>query len=111
MEVKVYTNISKKYENIEICINAPEINEEVKKIENDLSLSFNKTIKEVLGVQGNDIYFLSISGFFLLVNYKLLRFFFCPNLFLIIFFNLSISSNNPITSLFLCLNGINFISK
>ena len=31
MEVKVYTNISKKYENIEICINAPEINEDVKK--------------------------------------------------------------------------------
>ena len=61
MEVKVYTNISKKYENIEICLNAPEINEEVKKIENDLRLSFNKTIKEVLGVQGNDIYIINIE--------------------------------------------------
>lgn len=36
MDIKVRTNISSNYQDIEICINAPERNETVQRLENEL---------------------------------------------------------------------------
>ena len=51
MDIKVRTNISSEFENIEICINAPERNEEVQRLENELLTKQEKTIKNIIGMQ------------------------------------------------------------
>ena len=60
MNIKVRTNISKELEDIEIVINAPENNEQVQKIENDLIFGTTKSIKKILGMQGNDIFVINV---------------------------------------------------
>ena len=56
MGFKVRTNISEKYEEIEIIINAPKRTEEVQKIEEKLIENDSKIIKQIIGYQGNDIF-------------------------------------------------------
>ena len=61
MDLKIRTNISSEFENIEICINAPERNEEVQRLENELLTNQEKTIKNIIGMQDNDIFIINIS--------------------------------------------------
>lgn len=61
MDIKVRTNISSEFENIEICINAPERNEEVQRLENELLTKQEKDIKNIIGMQDNDIFIINIS--------------------------------------------------
>ena len=56
MGFKVRTNISEKYEEIEIIINAPKITGEVQKIEKKLLEKDIAIIKQIIGYQGNDIF-------------------------------------------------------
>ena len=56
MGFKVRTNISEKYEEIEIIINAPKRTVEVQKIEEKLIENDSKIIKQIIGYQGNDIF-------------------------------------------------------
>ena len=50
MDIKVRTNISKEFNDIEIDINAPEKNEEVQRIENYLLTENAKSINTILGM-------------------------------------------------------------
>ena len=61
MDIKVRTNISSEYQNIEININAPERNEEVQRIENELLAKQNIIINNIVGMQNNDIFIINIS--------------------------------------------------
>lgn len=61
MDIKVTTNISNKYKDIEVCINAPERNEEVQRLENDLLVKASKNIQSVIGMQNNDIFLINVS--------------------------------------------------
>ena len=65
MDIKIRTNISSEYENIEICINAPERNEEVQRLENELLTKQEKTIKNIIGMQDNDIFIINLSDIIL----------------------------------------------
>ena len=56
MGFKVRTNISEKYEEIEIIINAPKRTVEVQKIDEKLIENDSKIIKQIIGYQGNDIF-------------------------------------------------------
>ena len=47
MDIKVRTNISNEYQDIEVCINAPIINEEVQMLENELLSITSKSIKQI----------------------------------------------------------------
>lgn len=60
MNIKVRTNISNEYENIEIVINSPEKNEQVQRLENHLISETTKNIKKIIGMQGNDIFVINI---------------------------------------------------
>lgn len=61
MDIKVRTNISSEFQNIEICINAPERNEEVQRLENELLTKQEKIIKNIIGMQDNDIFIINVS--------------------------------------------------
>ena len=61
MEIKVRTNISNEFQDIEVCINAPERNEEVQRLENELLSKQNRVIKNIMGIQNNDIFIINIS--------------------------------------------------
>ena len=61
MDIKVRTNISNEFQNIEVYINAPERNEEVQKIETQLLSIQEKSIKNIVGMQNNDIFLINIS--------------------------------------------------
>ncbi len=61
MNIKVRTNISNEYENIEIVINAPEKNNQVLNIENDLLRISSNTIEKVIGMQENYIFIINVS--------------------------------------------------
>jgi len=61
LDIKVTTNISNKYKDIEVCINAPERNEEVQRLENDLLVKASKNIQSVIGMQNNDIFLINVS--------------------------------------------------
>ena len=65
MDIKVRTNISSEYQNIEVCINAPERNEEVQNLENELLLKSAKNIETIIGMQNNDIFILNTLLLFL----------------------------------------------
>lgn len=60
MDIKIYTNISKEYKDIEIYINAPEKNEEVQMLENELLSRSTKSIKQIIGFQNNDIFIINV---------------------------------------------------
>ena len=65
MDIKVRTNISSEFQNIEICINAPERNEEVQRLENELLTKQEKIIKNIIGMQDNDIFIINVSDIIL----------------------------------------------
>ena len=56
MDIKVCTNISKEFKDIEVCINAPEKNEEVQRLENELLANASKSIQQIIAMQNNDIF-------------------------------------------------------
>ena len=61
MDIKVRTNISNEFKDIEVCINALEKNEEVQRLENELLANASKSIQQIIAVQNNDIYIINIS--------------------------------------------------
>ncbi len=65
MDIKVRTNISNQYENIEVCINAPEKNEEVQRLENELLSIASKPIEQIIAMQNNDIFIINTSDIIL----------------------------------------------
>ena len=58
MSINVRTNISNEYKDIEVCINAPERNELVERLEKELSYVNSETLSQVVGIQNNDLYIL-----------------------------------------------------
>lgn len=62
MDIKVLTNISKDFKDIEVCINAPERNEEVQRLENELLQHSNKAITQLVAMQNNDIFIINVSN-------------------------------------------------
>jgi len=65
MDIKVRTNISDEYQDIEVCINAPSINQEVKMLENKLLSITSKAIKQIIAMQDNDIFIINVSDIIL----------------------------------------------
>lgn len=61
MDIKVRTNISNEFQDIEVCINAPERNEEVQMLENELLSKSSKSIQQIIGMQNNDIFIINMS--------------------------------------------------
>ncbi len=61
MDIKVRTNISNVYNDIEIIINAPDNNEQVKQLENILSIEAQKTVKTIIGFRGNDLFVMNVE--------------------------------------------------
>lgn len=61
MDIKVRTNISNEFKNIEVCINAPERNEEVQMLENELLSKSAKSIQQIIAMQNNDIFIINVS--------------------------------------------------
>ena len=68
MGFKVRTNISEKYEEIEIIINAPKRTEEVQKIEKKLIGKEAAIIKQIIGYQGNDIFVIKTEDIILVYS-------------------------------------------
>lgn len=60
MNIKVRTNISDKYDDIEIVINSPVKDEQVQRLENKLLFETTKTIQKIIGMQGNDIFVINV---------------------------------------------------
>lgn len=60
MDIKVHTNISSNYQNIEIYINAPERNETVQRLENELLSKSSNLIEQIIGMHGNDIFIINV---------------------------------------------------
>ena len=61
MEIKVRTNISNEYQDIDVIINAPQKTEEVQALENLLLAKAQKSINQILAMQNNDIFIISVS--------------------------------------------------
>lgn len=61
MYIKVRTNISNEFQDIEVCINAPERNEEVQMLENELLSKSSKSIQQIIAMQNNDIFIINMS--------------------------------------------------
>ena len=61
MNIKVRTNISDEYEDIEIVINSPVKDEQVQRLENKLITETTKNIQKIIGIQGNDIFVINIT--------------------------------------------------
>ena len=61
MEIKVRTNISSEYQNIDITINAPKRNEEVQILENMLLSKSQKNINQIIAMHNNDIFIINIT--------------------------------------------------
>ena len=61
MNINVRTNISNEYQEIEIVINSPEMNEQVQKLENELITIKMKEFDKIIGMQGNDLFVINIS--------------------------------------------------
>lgn len=60
MKIKVRTEISNQYEDIEVAIFANKINEEVQAII-DMTQNMNTFLKKVIGVKDNDIYLINVD--------------------------------------------------
>lgn len=65
MGFNVRTNISEKYKEIEVIINAPKMTEEVQIIEEQLIEKNSKTLKQIIGYQGNDIFIIKTDAIIL----------------------------------------------
>lgn len=65
MDIKVRTNISNEFQDIEVCINAPERNEEVQRLENELLSKSSKSIQQIIAMQNNDIFIINMSDIIL----------------------------------------------
>lgn len=65
MDIKVRTNISNEFQDIEVCINAPERNKEVQMLENELLSKTSKSIQQIIAMQNNDIFIINISDIIL----------------------------------------------
>ena len=65
MNIKVRTNISSEFQDIEICINAPERNEIVQTLENELLSKSLKSIQQIVAMQDNDIFIINVSDIIL----------------------------------------------
>lgn len=65
MDIKVHTNISNEYQNIEVWINAPEKNEEVQALENELLYKTSKSIEQIIAMKDNDIFIINTSDIIL----------------------------------------------
>jgi len=52
---------SKEYQDIEICINAPEKNQEIQFLENELLSITSKSIKQIIAMKNNDIFLINIE--------------------------------------------------
>lgn len=61
MDIKVRTNISNEYQDIEVCINAPAINQDVQMLENELLSITSKSVKQIIAMQDNDIFIINVS--------------------------------------------------
>lgn len=61
MDIKVRTNISNEYQNIEVCINAPERNQEVQMLENELLSKTSKSVQQIIAMQDNNIFIINVS--------------------------------------------------
>ena len=61
MKIKVRTNISSEFQEIEVCINAPEKNEEVQRLENELLSRNVNVIKQIIAMRNNDIFIINVS--------------------------------------------------
>ena len=60
MNIKVRTNISKEYNDIEILINAPEKTNQLIEIENNILKISTNTIQKIIGTNGNNIFILNV---------------------------------------------------
>lgn len=70
MNIKVRTNISSEFQDIEICINAPERNEIVQTLENELLSRSLKSIQQIVAMQDNDIFIINVSDIILFLVKK-----------------------------------------
>lgn len=61
MEIKVNTNISNRFQKVEIQINAPERNEEIKRIEENIT-NYKRIIRKIVGKQNNSYFILDIDN-------------------------------------------------
>ncbi len=61
MNIKVCTNISNKFKEIEVLINTPERTNQVLAIENELLRLNSNSIERIIGTQGNDVYIINLS--------------------------------------------------
>ena len=61
MDIDFHTNISESFKNIEVLLNAPSMNDEIKKLEHNLQLIINKSIQEILGLQGNNLFIINVK--------------------------------------------------
>lgn len=59
MDIKVRTNISNEFNDIEVCINAPERTTEVQLLENELLSKSTKSIQHIIAMQNNDIFIIN----------------------------------------------------
>lgn len=62
MNINVCTNISNEYKDIEVCINSPERNDLVVRLEKELANINDETLSQVIGIQNNDIYIIKTSN-------------------------------------------------
>lgn len=68
MNIKVRTNISSEFEDIEIVINSPEKNDLVQRIENSLIFETSKNIQKIIGMKGNDIFIIDVSDILIIYS-------------------------------------------
>ena len=61
MSFKIRTNISEEFQEIEICINAPKRTEELTILENELIQKSNEVLKQIIGIQNNDIFIIDVQ--------------------------------------------------
>ena len=61
MDIKVRTNISEEYKELEVCINAPKRTEIVDRLEKEISLMKDESLTQVVGIQNNDLYIIKTS--------------------------------------------------
>ncbi len=60
MDIKVRTNISSEFPNIEVVINSPEKNEQVINIENELLKYNSKSLEKIIAQQDNNVFIINV---------------------------------------------------
>lgn len=61
MNFKIRTNISKEFQEVEICINAPERTNELTILENELIQISDNVLTQIIGMQNNDIFIIDVK--------------------------------------------------